>query len=216
VDPAQAERARDLLEDPRTNEQMVFDLLMDTLRAGAVADPTIAYGNRQPGVRVIVTQESLSTTDTAGEPAPCGFLEETGEAVPGSMVERLMCAVGYRQITVDGQGNPLDVGREQRLFTTKQRIALAYRDGGCMAPGCDMPASYCEAHHADEWDADHGRTDIADGLLLCRFHHMRIHNQHWKIRRDGTAYWLIPPPGHPDQNPIRLQSKAAWRQTRAG
>jgi hypothetical protein len=75
-----------------------------------------------------------------------GFLEDTGEAVPPVVLERILCDTGTREITVDGNGNPLDVGREQRLFTIKQKTALAYRDGGCMDPLCDQPTSYTEAH----------------------------------------------------------------------
>jgi hypothetical protein len=215
IDPAEARAGQALVNDPRSNDQLVFDLVMDTLRAGSVADPTIAFGNRQPGVRVIVTREQLECTDVNGNASGIGYFEESGEAVPGSVVERLVCEVGERRITVDACGTPWDVGREQRLFTAKQRVALAYRDGGCVMPGCDMPPSYTEAHHSDEWAADHGRTDTADGALLCRFHHMRLHQQHARVRREGDTYWLIPPPGT-IQRPVRLRSKAAWRRTRAG
>ncbi|MEP6482771.1 MAG: HNH endonuclease signature motif containing protein [Rhodoglobus sp.] len=41
------------------------------------------------------------------------------------------------------------------------------RDGGCRFPGCDRPPSWCEAHHIVPWSHG-GRTDLADGLLLCR------------------------------------------------
>lgn len=35
------------------------------------------------------------------------------------------------------------------------------------------------------WLRDCGRTDLADGLLLCRHHHLLLHNKGWQIRRDG-------------------------------
>ena len=44
-------------------------------------------------------------------------------------VEQAICGAGAVPVTVDSCGNPLDVGREQRLFTARQRIALAVRDG---------------------------------------------------------------------------------------
>ena len=82
-----------------------------------------------------------------------------------------------------------------------------------MWPGCDRPPSWTEAHHIDEWAADHGLTNIADGILLCKRDHLRLHNDGWKITRDGAAtYWLIPPPGvDPDQEPILLTSKSSLR-----
>jgi hypothetical protein len=209
VDPAERARAEELVADPRSNDQLVFDLLMDTLRAGAIADPTTAFGTRQPGLRVIIQQDQLDQRDSEGNLTGTGFLEDTGQAVAPQTLQRMLCDIGTRPITVDPAGNPLDVGREQRLFTTKQHIAMAYRDGGCMDPFCDQPSSYTEAHHINHWVADHGKTDIADGIQLCRNSHMRVHNQGWKIRREGSVYWMIPPKDFdPQQTPIPMRSKA--------
>ena len=176
-----------------SNDQVVFDLMMDAIRTGVNADPAVAFGSRQPGVRVVITHEELSTQDEDGHLTGNGFLEENGEAVPGAVVERLMCSEGFRDVRLDRIGNPLDVGREHRLFTPRQRIALSIRDGGCRYPGCEIPPSYTEAHHIDEWHARGGQTNVADGVLLCRHHHMLVHNNRWRIVRENSAYWLIPP-----------------------
>lgn len=206
VDPADAERADKLRLDPRSNDQLVFDLMMDLLKAGSEADPTLAFGSRQPGVRVIVTQKNHAPAVSTGS---VGYLEDTGEAVPLSFIGRQKCVSGTTVITVDGAGTPLDVGREQRLFTPKQRIALALRDGGCRMLDCDRPPSYTEAHHINEWCAEDGTTDLADGILLCRYCHMLLHNNGWKIVRVDTDYFAIPPPGiDPFERPIPLPSKS--------
>src|SRR5690606_19564716 len=135
--------------------------------------------------------------------------EDTGEAIPGTIIERHICNTGIRPVTVDPDNNPLDVGREQRCFTTKQRIGLAIRDGGCMFEDCTRPPSYTEAHHINEWAADHGLTNIADGILLCREDHMLIHNNGWKIIRQGNTYFAIPPANiDPDQKPRPLRSRS--------
>lgn len=211
VDPAEADQAQKLLDDPRSNDQLIFDLLMDTLRAGAQADPSTIFGSRQPGVRVVITQEQLTSSSPDGARGT-GFLEETGAAVPLSFIDKQVCDAGTVSILTDTAGTPLDVGREQRLFTSKQRIALAIRDGGCEFPGCDRPPSFCEAHHIDGWAADGGRTDLADGMLLCRHHHMLLHNNGWRITREGSVYWMIPPRTvDPAQAAIRLKSKSALR-----
>ncbi|HET8958331.1 MAG TPA: HNH endonuclease signature motif containing protein, partial [Microcella sp.] len=60
--------------------------------------------------------------------------------------------------------------------------------------------SWCEAHHINHWLRDTGRTDIADGILLCRHHHLLAHNNGWEIRRAGPSYALTPP-GHPPGTP---------------
>jgi len=213
VDKAEAERAEMLKNDPRTNDQLVFDLLIDSMRAGAVADPAAVFGTRQAGIRVVTTKANV----TEGPVTAPGFLEDTGEAVAPAVLERMLCNIGIKDITVDGDGNPLDVGREQRLFTAKQKIAMSYRDGGCMDPFCDSTPMYAEAHHIDEWKAHHGETNIADGVLLCSNSHMRVHNQGWRIVREGSVYWMIPPPWlDPNQTPVRMRSKAAWRRESAG
>lgn len=110
-------------------------------------------------------------------------------------------------VTLDPAGNPLDLGREARLFTPKQRIALAIRDGGCRIPACDRPASYCEAHHIDPY-AQGGRTDIDRGILLCPFHHMNLHHHGWRITRNGKEDFVLHRPGLP---PTALQTRVARR-----
>jgi hypothetical protein len=76
-----------------------------------------------------------------------------------------------------------------------------------MWPGCDSPPSWTEAHHLIGW-GNGGTTDIANGILLCRHHHLLLHNEHWVISFDNKHYWLRPPPDlDPKQTPILLESK---------
>lgn len=215
VDPAEAERARHLTEDPRTNDQLAYDLILDTLRAGALADAAAVFGARQPGVRVVVTRDSLtSDRDSFGRLGGGGFTEDGGLPLPGSTIDRMLCESGTVDCVVDDAGNPLDLGREQRLFSAKQRIALAVRDGGCRWGGCTTPASYCEAHHCDHWHQDQGRTDIDRGILLCRFHHLHLHNARWRITRERTGDFLLHSPPGMGAVPVILGSKSPLRFAR--
>jgi hypothetical protein len=70
----------------------------------------------------------------------------------------------------------LDLGREARLFTKAQRIALTLRDQGCRAEGCDRPPSWTEAHHLTKPWSQGGKTNLADGILLCGHHHRLAHH----------------------------------------
>ena len=40
-----------------------------------------------------------------------------------------------------------------------------------------------------------GRTDVDDGVLLCRHCHLLVHNRGWRIRRQGGDYLLERPDG---------------------
>lgn len=180
VDAEEQARAAELVDDARTNDQLTYDLLIDVIRAGALADAKAVFGTRQAGVRFV------QVMDAAGKRAPLAHTEDGLDAIPSSVVDQHICESGTTSVQIDSCGNPLDVGREHRLFTPRQRIALAIRDGGCRWRGCDRPASYCEAHHIDMYSHG-GRTDIDRGILLCRFHHMNLHHGGWSISRDGTG-----------------------------
>lgn len=198
-----------LADDPRTNDQLAYDLFIDMLRAGSLASAESVFGARQPGVRMVVVKDAVGPRGQFRRMRATGHNEDGGDAIPGSVIDRAKCMNGTLDVTVDAHGNPLDVGREARLFTTTQRKALAVRDGGCMWPGCRVPASYCEAHHCDHWHEDHGRTDIDRGVLLCRFHHLLLHNNSWKITRSGQAPFVLHPPAGRG-SPITLETKAPW------
>lgn len=203
-----AERAESeaLVEDDRSNEQLSYDVLVDVLRAGALATAKDVFGAREPGVRLIVTQ---AEPDALGRHGATGIVEDGGSALPGSVVDRAHCAGGGIRIDTDTAGAPLAVGRDERLFTRAQRIALAARDGGCLWPGCERPPSYCEAHHRVPW-SEGGVTDIEDGVLLCRFHHLLLHNNGWRIERGAAGFELHAPPGS-GRDPVPLRSKSPLR-----
>jgi len=209
VDPAEKTRAEELAADPRTNDQLAYDLLLDVLRAGALADHKTVFGTRQAGVRVIVTADDLA--GTAGRPTT-GLLEDDQTAVPTSLIAQQACDTGTVECTIDRDGNPLYLGREHRLFSARQRLTLAIRDGGCRWKGCDRPPSFCEAHHIDHFVADEGCTDVERGILLCRYHHMQLHHGGWKITRDGLDDFMLHPPdgGKPIPLPPRLALRYAW------
>ncbi|MEO5854318.1 MAG: HNH endonuclease signature motif containing protein, partial [Nocardioides sp.] len=75
-----------------------------------------------------------------------------------------------------GASQVLDLGRRRRFHTGSQRIALAIRDRGCTALGCDAPPGLCHAHHDHPWSTG-GHTDTTTGRLLCPKHHALAHDQ---------------------------------------
>ena len=154
------------------------------IRIAGKADDGQIFGERGPSVRVHV-----SLADLERRAAKASIEGQTASASI-TTVERAVCSVGLIPILFDDDAQPLKVGRKSRLFTQKQRIAMAARDGGCVIEGCDRPPSWCEAHHIDEWTAHGGLTDVEDGVLLCRHHHMWVHDTGARITRSGANYAL--------------------------
>jgi hypothetical protein len=114
---------------------------------------------------------------------------ETGDRVSAGEARRLACEAGIIPMVLGGGSVPLDLGRERRLFSKHQRIALAQRYGGCAVATCDRPPSHTEVHHLDPWHSG-GRTDLDRGLPLCSAHHqMADHPTTWQIttRPDGRV-----------------------------
>ncbi|WP_411700112.1 DUF222 domain-containing protein [Conyzicola sp.] len=203
VEGDRKEAADRILADPRTIEQLASDTLLGLLQAGADADSSQLLGTGAAAIRVLVTKKTVKAREGHGR------IEGTSAPISLATVERLSCGGDLRDVTIDSFGQPLDVGKEQRFFTPKQRIALAVRDGGCLFGDCDRPPSMTEAHHIKFWARDDGRTDLKDGVLLCKFHHLLCHNKGWEIERVGTDYFLVPPPDiDPSQTYRPMPSKS--------
>ena len=222
VNTEDAARDKALRDDPRSTERIAVEGLVRLVELGVSADPAVMPGllpaTRKPAVRVVTMKRDLERAGPARRADPTkpdtgggfGRLEGSDELIPLADVRAAICNSGVVPVLFDEDGQALDVGREQRLFTAKQRIALAIRDGGCLWPGCDRPPSWCEAHHIDEWVADLGRTDVADGVLLCRYHHLLLHNAGWRIQRTGAAGYVLRPPVSVDieRRPISLRARS--------
>ena len=78
------------------------------------------------------------------------------------------------RVVTDGASAPLDVGRTTRVVSPALWRALVVRDGGCVAPGCDRPPGWCDAHHRVHW-VDGGATSLDNLELRCRRHHRAVH-----------------------------------------
>jgi len=204
VDGPNKDTAERILNDPRSIGQLASDTFLGLLQAGSDADSSHLLGTGGASIRVLVSKATLD-----GDGSGIGRIEGLTVPVSAATVQRLSCDGTTTEITLDAFGRPLDVGREQRTFTPKQRIALAVRDGACMFGDCDKEPAMTEAHPIIPW-AEGGRTDLANGILLCRFHHLLIHNNGWEIYRVGTDYYLLPPPDiDPTRTPRPMPSKSA-------
>ena len=96
----------------------------------------------------------------------------------------LLCDADISEILLDRLGEPLTIRDRARFADAKMRTALVARDGGCVFPGCDAPASWCDAHHVIEYSRA-GRTVIVNLALLCRRHHGIVHRAGWGMERSS-------------------------------
>ncbi|HEX5878942.1 MAG TPA: DUF222 domain-containing protein, partial [Actinomycetota bacterium] len=105
------------------------------------------------------------------------------QPITAAEARRLACTAHLIPAVLGGDSEVLDLGRKRRLFSPAQRKAMAVRDVHCRAEGCEIPAAWCEAHHAGVPWAAGGATDLADGLLLCSWHHHRAHDPRYNPHR---------------------------------
>ena len=173
-------------EEVRTIGQMRADALADLARhlIGCDSSPVAAS-------TTLVIRTDL---DTLTGSLALATIDGVDQPISAQTARALAASAGIIPAVMGGASEVLDLGREQRLFTRAQKIALAERDGGCAAPGCTRPPHLTEAHHASWWDRDHGASDLDNGVLLCWFHHHLLHRAEWTMKIVDGRVWFIPPP----------------------
>ena len=142
------------------------------------ADPARMPLHGGDATTVLVTIDLATLTSRL---AGAGLVGE--EPLSAAEVRRLACTAQIIPVVLGGRSEVLDLGRRRRLFSPAQHKAMAVRDRRCRAEGCTIPAAWCQAHHAGHPWASGGRTDLADGVLLCSWHHRRVHDPRYQARR---------------------------------
>jgi hypothetical protein len=202
VDLEAGERLRAELEpgppregDTRSTPARRADLLIDIIKGSS----------GRPDILVHVSAETL----LEGKP---GISEtSTGTFLTAEEINRLACDANLTRVVFDSESRPLDVGRTKRLVTPAMRKAIVSRDLRCVFPGCDRFSHWCDVHHLVHW-SDGGETAVDNLVLLCRHHHILVHEAGWTIsgkpgelrfyRSDGTELGSEPPPRPPDRSPV--------------
>jgi hypothetical protein len=193
----QLRAARDgQLDDDRTFEQRRSDALEHLFHHVATCG---GAGGELPAATMVVR---LSLDDLR---SGCGTASIDGiqETISIATARRLAADAELIPVVLGGNGEILDAGRARRLFTRTQRLALMERDDGCAFAGCTSPPAYADAHHI-QWWSHGGTSDLANGIMLCGFHHHRVHDDGWEIRiREGIPYFIPPPWVDPDRRARR-------------
>lgn len=133
-----------------------------------------------------------------------------GEATTGSGDRFPMGDVARRGLDgtvffhlMDEKACTVEVCTEQRFANKKQTAIVTARDRGCVFPGCDAPAGWCDVNHVVP-HALGGKTDINNMCLLCSFHHHLMDRSDWEVFMlgDGRPAWRPPESTDPARIPI--------------
>jgi len=162
--------------DPRTTDQRNFDIVMGLITAGIRSSESTRKSMRSLTTVIAVVNKKDLEAGTG-----VGWLDDVAEPVSVATISELACDAGIRTLVLGDNGEPLYLGRTERLHSRAQRLALAVRDGGCIWSGCHAPPSWCHAHHVKEY-RDGGLTDIDNGVLLCPAHHHALHASDYELR----------------------------------
>ncbi|MGC4941839.1 DUF222 domain-containing protein [Kribbella sp. DT2] len=195
---AKPRKTLDGRRDPRSRGRRQADALTAVLAtAAATGTAAPAHGGIKPHITVTIGLDALTTGSGTGSLA-------SGAALSAATVRRLACDAGVIPMVLGTASEPLDVGAEHRFVTPAIRHALNVRDQGCIV--CSAPPAMCEAHHLVHW-ANGGETRLTNLALLCKRHHIDVHQGHWTLTthtgRPTTARpsWSSPAPSPPRPPP---------------
>lgn len=129
----------------------------------------------------LVSAQSLKESDhQSGETPPRKPMIEGIGAVPVATARQIACDCHITQI-ISKDGEPLSIGRKQRMWPPSMRRAILNRDRHCQFPGCTSH-QHLQIHHIVHW-ADGGETSTDNGVCLCQFHHQLVHSEGYIIER---------------------------------
>jgi hypothetical protein len=175
--------------EPRSWDQLKADAMVGLITGGRSTQ------RRVPEVSVLVDYDTLRHglhDHSVGETGD-------GQPLPPDTVRRLACDANLIPVVLNADGVTLDVGREQRLATREQRLALRAMYRTCAFPGCSVRFADCDVHHVVDWHPD-GPTDLHNLVPLCDRDHHLVHEGGWQLtldpdrtislrRPDGTHYF---------------------------
>jgi hypothetical protein len=174
-------------DDERRRERRWADALIE-LCNHALDDGTLPrQGGQRPHLMLTSTIETL--IGLFGSP---GADMDFSRPISVEALRRHTCDCSVTRVLLSGKSVPIDVGRAWRTISPSQRRALHARDQHCQWPGCDRPASWCQAHHKKHWSRG-GTSDIDNYILVCNHHHWKLHEGGWELIETGDGRMLAIP-----------------------
>ncbi|MCW3492533.1 HNH endonuclease signature motif containing protein [Microbacterium sp. SSM24] len=147
--------------DPRTRVQRQHDAFATILTVAARSAEAPTIGGAAPTLVVSVTEQDLRTGTGHAH------LDGCDEPVPLTVARHVACTGTIQRVTSDQTGRIRAIHTIDRVFGPHQRKAITLRDGGCIIPGCHVPAAWCEIHHVHEHA--HGGPTHTDNGASCEY-----------------------------------------------
>ncbi len=166
-------------EPMEAREARNADALMVLAETMLAHGPAAVDGGDRYEVSVYVNESALPR-DGEGPPAELA----DGTVLAPETMRRIACDCSRVCVHEGEDGEILSVGRRTRQIPPAIRRALKARDRTCAFPGCKQ-SRFVDAHHVRHW-ADGGETKLSNLLLLCRRHHVLVHEGGWSI--DATDF----------------------------
>ena len=196
LSPLAKPRPVDGLPDLRGVGERHGDAFAELLRLCANAAAAPVDGGERPHLTLTISLNELRDQVGRAQLGDLGTLS-------ARQARRIACDAKVLPMVLDGDSQPLDVGRAKRTAPAGIRRALVWRDGGCAYPSCDRRAQWCDSHHVVSW-VDGGPTSVDNMVLLCRRHHTLVHQSQWEVRiRDRLPEFLPPAFIDPERVPRR-------------
>jgi hypothetical protein len=188
LDPVSGAAVRGALEplarpsgehDDRERDQRMADALVEIITHGGKHD--------------VQLQVTSSVETLLGLVGAEGAEMEFSLPVSSKTVERWACDCSVTRVLMQ-DSMVIDVGRAKRVVSGPTKRALHARDGHCLWPGCERPASWCDGHHLIHW-IHGGSTNLDNLALLCHRHHRMVHEDNWQLVKtdDGRIMPIAPP-----------------------
>jgi HNH endonuclease len=165
------------------------DALVDLVE---VAHGAAADGGTSP--RYLVTMHVAESALHGGD--GCCEIDGHGDSIDqpmGISVEtalRLACDADIETAVTDEDGDMKHLSRRQRLVRGMLRRKVEERDDHrCQVPGCGRRGRL-EVHHIRH-SFHGGESKLSNAMLLCRFHHHRLHEGGWtaEVTPDGFEFY---------------------------
>lgn len=122
--------------ETRNPDQQRHDVLASIIDTAARSGEHPTAGGAAPTVLVSVRASDLT--------ANRGVAHADGVDIPISLraAKHMICSGGTQSVVFDEVGRIVALGSPERCFTPHQRRAITLRDGGCIIPGCTVPAAW--------------------------------------------------------------------------